>query len=573
MRFTIAIPSYNSEQYIKELLDSLVKQTFDKENFEVIIVDDCSSDNTVNIAESYKSKLNINIHVLDKNSGGPGKPRNKAISNSRGEFIFFVDSDDYINKDTLKNVDEFINEKYADVILVKMQGVNGRGVPKSMFSETCKSVRMDDSRILYTLSPTKFYNTALLRKNNIYFPEELKSAEDQLFTIKAYIFAENISILADQPYYYATKRDGEHMSSAYVNPADFYTIMKNIVQEVKNSPLDNKNTILSLFIDRHFNFSRTKNFSLNINENEVSTWMNSLSDFINEIPEEVDELVNPSLVPLLKYARAKDFNNYQIVEKSYKNNSFENIKFENNKALVQFISEGQYFDVSNLNNPDIKMTDFKFDNNEFKVRIQLTKSIVNPLEMLSSVNIKLVSRNKKEKIIIPLSLADKDNYTFTCELDKFIEYGIKEKVWDLFFEAKINEIKVEKRIGKNRVKYNYEPETSTLVNYNNKIYRFTPYFTKDFDNLSFYITPIETKDEFHCNVISNDNIEISAKNRSYIFSNKIVNINYKNENILGFIESTADTSKYNLQLYSKIKKPIFKNNLDFTFDKNSIYLK
>lgn len=573
MRFTIAIPSYNSEQYIKELLDSLVKQTFDKENFEVIIVDDCSSDNTVNIAESYKSKLNINIHVLDKNSGGPGKPRNKAISNARGEFIFFVDSDDYINKDTLKNVDEFINEKYADVILVKMQGVNGRGVPKSMFSETCKSVRMDDSRILYTLSPTKFYNTALLRKNNIYFPEELKSAEDQLFTIKAYIFAENISILADQPYYYATKRDGEHMSSAYVNPADFYTIMKNIVQEVKNSPLENKNTILSLFIDRHFNFSRTKNFSLNINENEVSTWMNSLSDFINEIPEEVDELVNPSLVPLLKYARAKDFNNYQIVEKSYKNNSFENIKFENNKALVQFISEGQYFDVSNLNNPDIKMTDFKFDNNEFKVRIQLTKSIVNPLEMLSSVNIKLVSRNKKEKIIIPLSLADKDNYTFTCELDKFIEYGIKEKVWDLFFEAKINEIKVEKRIGKNRVKYNYEPETSTLVNYNNKIYRFTPYFTKDFDNLSFYITPIETKDEFHCNVISNDNIEISAKNRSYIFSNKIVNINYKNENILGFIESTANTSKYNLQLYSKIKKPIFKNNLDFTFDKNSIYLK
>ncbi|WP_314348164.1 glycosyltransferase [Mammaliicoccus vitulinus] len=573
MRFTIAIPSYNSEQYIKELLDSLVKQTFDKENFEVIIVDDCSSDNTVNIAESYKSKLNINIHVLDKNSGGPGKPRNKAISNARGEFIFFVDSDDYINKDTLKNVDEFINEKYADVILVKMQGVNGRGVPKSMFSETCKSVRMDDSRILYTLSPTKFYNTALLRKNNIYFPEELKSAEDQLFTIKAYIFAENISILADQPYYYATKRDGEHMSSAYVNPADFYTIMKNIVQEVKNSSLENKNTILSLFIDRHFNFSRTKNFSLNINENEVSTWMNSLSDFINEIPEEVDELVNPSLVPLLKYARAKDFNNYQIVEKSYKNNSFENIKFENNKALVQFISEGQYFDVSNLNNPDIKMTDFKFDNNEFKVRIQLTKSIVNPLEMLSSVNIKLVSRNKKEKIIIPLSLADKDNYTFTCELDKFIEYGIKEKVWDLFFEAKINEIKVEKRIGKNRVKYNYEPETSTLVNYNNKIYRFTPYFTKDFDNLSFYITPIETKDEFHCNVISNDNIEISAKNRSYIFSNKIVNINYKNENILGFIESTADTSKYNLQLYSKIKKPIFKNNLDFTFDKNSIYLK
>lgn len=573
MRFTIAIPSYNSEQYIKELLDSLVKQTFDKDDFEVIIVDDCSSDNTVNIAESYKSKLNMNIHVLDKNSGGPGKPRNKAINIARGEFIFFVDSDDYINKDTLKNVDDFINEKYAEVILVKMQGVNGRGVPKSMFSETCKSVRIDNSRILYTLSPTKFFNTDLLKKNNIYFPEELKSAEDQLFTMKAYIYAENISILADQAYYYATKREGEHMSSAYVNPSDFYTIMKNIVQEVKHSSLENKNTILSLFIDRHFSFSRTKNFSLNINENEVSTWMDSLSDFINEIPEEVDELVNPSLVPLLKYARAKDFYNYQIVEKSYKNNSFENIKLENNKVLVQFISEGQYFDVSNLNKPDIKMTDFKFDNDEFIVRIQLSKSILNPLEMLSNVSLKLVSRNKKEKIIIPLSLADKDNYTFTSKLDKFIQYGIKERIWDLFFEAKINGIKVEKRIGKNRVEYNYEPETSSLINYHNKVYRFTPYFTKDFDNLSFYIAPIVTKDEFQCNVISSDSIEISSKSRLYIFSNKIVNINYKNENILGFLESTEDTSKYNLQLYTKIKKPMFKNNLDFTFDKNSIYLK
>lgn len=186
MRFTIAIPSYNSEQYINELLDSLVAQTFDKENFEVILVDDCSTDNTVNIVKKYQSKLNIEIHVLDENSGGPGKPRNIAISKANGEFIFFVDSDDYINEHTLDDVNKMLEHVHTDVILVKMQGVNGRGVPKSMFTETFESVTISNSRIIYTLSPTIFYETSLLKENNIYFPEDLKSAEDQLFTMKAY---------------------------------------------------------------------------------------------------------------------------------------------------------------------------------------------------------------------------------------------------------------------------------------------------------------------------------------------------------------------------------------------------
>ena len=72
---------------------------------------------------------------LETNSGGPGKPRNVALRQAEGEFVLFVDSDDYINKETLKDAAAFIDEHHSDVLLIKMKGVNGRGVPQSMFKK------------------------------------------------------------------------------------------------------------------------------------------------------------------------------------------------------------------------------------------------------------------------------------------------------------------------------------------------------------------------------------------------------------------------------------------------------
>lgn len=175
MKFSVIVPTYNSEKYITELLNSLAKQDFPKTEFEVVVVDDCSTDQTLQIVEKYRNKLNLKVSQLETNSGGPGKPRNVALKQAEGEFVLFVDSDDYINKETLKDAAAFIDEHHSDVLLIKMKGVNGRGVPQSMFKETAPEVTLLNSRIIYTLSPTKIYRTALLKDNDIYFPEELKS--------------------------------------------------------------------------------------------------------------------------------------------------------------------------------------------------------------------------------------------------------------------------------------------------------------------------------------------------------------------------------------------------------------
>lgn len=75
---------------------------FRKLNLKWLEVDDCSTDQTLQIVEKYRNKLNLKVSQLETNSGGPGKPRNVALKQAEGEFVLFVDSDDYINKETLK---------------------------------------------------------------------------------------------------------------------------------------------------------------------------------------------------------------------------------------------------------------------------------------------------------------------------------------------------------------------------------------------------------------------------------------------------------------------------------------
>src|SRR5699024_5125329 len=139
-KVTVGLPVYNSSELVRNALDSFVEQTMHKKDFEVICVDDCSTDNSLEIVEEYKDKLNLRIITSAENSGGPGTPRNKIIKEAIGEFIFFVDSDDYISKNTLLNSYTFAKENNSDIVLVKMKGINGRNVPKSMFKETNSNI-------------------------------------------------------------------------------------------------------------------------------------------------------------------------------------------------------------------------------------------------------------------------------------------------------------------------------------------------------------------------------------------------------------------------------------------------
>lgn len=100
---TVIIPLYNAEMYISETIESVISQTY--QNWEMIVVDDCSTDNSREIVKKYEIKDNrIKLIESETNFGGPAKPRNIGIDNAKGEYVAFLDADDvwYVNKLSLQ---------------------------------------------------------------------------------------------------------------------------------------------------------------------------------------------------------------------------------------------------------------------------------------------------------------------------------------------------------------------------------------------------------------------------------------------------------------------------------------
>ena len=93
MKVSIIIPAYNVEKYIRKCLNSAIKQTFEETQYEIIVINDCSKDQTLKILKKYKSKFkNFNI-ITNKKTKGPGLSRNTGIKHSSGKYIFFLDGE------------------------------------------------------------------------------------------------------------------------------------------------------------------------------------------------------------------------------------------------------------------------------------------------------------------------------------------------------------------------------------------------------------------------------------------------------------------------------------------------
>ena len=111
---SVVVPIYNVENYIKKCVDSILSQTY--KNLEIILVDDGSPDNCPQICDEYAQKDN-RIKVIHKENGGLSDARNAGIDISKGKFITFIDSDDYIEKDYVEVLYNSIKENASDMAI------------------------------------------------------------------------------------------------------------------------------------------------------------------------------------------------------------------------------------------------------------------------------------------------------------------------------------------------------------------------------------------------------------------------------------------------------------------------
>ncbi len=197
-KVSIIIPVYNVEKYIKECLDSVVNQTY--KNLEIICVDDCGVDNSVKIAEGYAQKDNrVRIVHHDKNMGA-GVARNTGIKNSNGEYIFFLDSDDYLNLDIIELMVKKQKETTADVVVsnIRVFSLDKDEIIRDRLKanrELLKFIPKDYYKIdinnfsnnlnnIFCVCWGKLYKKGFLIKNNIWYTSENICYEDGGFCLK-----------------------------------------------------------------------------------------------------------------------------------------------------------------------------------------------------------------------------------------------------------------------------------------------------------------------------------------------------------------------------------------------------
>lgn len=120
-KISVIIPVYNTEKYIEKCLESLAKQTM--QDFEVIIVNDGSTDNSKKVIKDYMKNSNLDIKYLEKENGGLASARNYGVERALGKYISFLDSDDYLDKNLFSNLEKYMDED-IDLIKFKMKTVD-----------------------------------------------------------------------------------------------------------------------------------------------------------------------------------------------------------------------------------------------------------------------------------------------------------------------------------------------------------------------------------------------------------------------------------------------------------------
>ena len=107
--FSIIIPIYNSERFLDKCIKSLIGQSVN--NFEILLINDCSSDKSSEICQKYKNNYNFINLINHKKNLGVAKTRNNGIKNSKGKYLVFLDSDDYLYNNSLKNLEKLIKKE------------------------------------------------------------------------------------------------------------------------------------------------------------------------------------------------------------------------------------------------------------------------------------------------------------------------------------------------------------------------------------------------------------------------------------------------------------------------------
>ena len=310
-KLSIIVPVYGVEKYIDKCLNSLVKQSL--KEIEIIVVNDGTKDNSQKIIDKYVKKYPDKIKSYIKENGGQGSARNYGLEKANGEYIGYVDSDDFVEKDMYKKLYNKAKENNYDIVVCGNYNVSEDYQNKNI-DTFINNYNTDLENIFFGKMAVwnKIYKRDILIKNKLEFKEKVWY-EDLAFTLKA-IMDSNTFAFIDEPLYDYLIREGSTMNNSNVQRnleiLDAFNDILSYIQNNKKEEYFSK--IEFLAIDHIY-----------------------ISAIVRVLKAEADDKVKRETINKLIDYMNKKFPNY-------KNNKYINTLSKNRKIIYKLINIKMY---------------------------------------------------------------------------------------------------------------------------------------------------------------------------------------------------------------------------------------
>lgn len=323
-KISIIIPVYGVEKYIKQCLESVINQSY--KNLEIIIINDGTEDDSMKIVEKYLSDKRIK--VINKENGGLSSARNIGMINSTGEYIYFLDSDDWIENNTIKKLVE--NVKDTDIVGANFFYYDEVIKKRKSEKDVLKNIPITKDEYLLTKNVetmvwNKLYKISFLKEKKVNFIEGIIH-EDEEFTFKCYMNSPKVKYIEDYTYNYRVNRENSIMYDSKTKEKNDYSIrsLEVIIKSLNNLSKEQFGEFIKLRFylkERALKNLILKKMRKNISKEEVYKFEKKLYSFKFENFNEIEKNILKNEIRNIILTK-----NFSIFKKFYWQNKIINLK-------------------------------------------------------------------------------------------------------------------------------------------------------------------------------------------------------------------------------------------------------
>ncbi|MGM8364863.1 glycosyltransferase family 2 protein [Virgibacillus sp. W0181] len=244
-RVSLIVSAYNIENHIRKCIESLIYQSF--KDIEIIVVNDGSTDNTLNEIQKVKKK-DARINVINQSNEGAMKAREIGFKEAKGEYLLFVDGDDWLAEDAIEILYKKAKQNDYDIVCYKFYFADGESIKKSSSKNISYQMLVGDDflKMIMTskINPSlwsKFIKRKFIINSNINFPNDIVKAEDLAFTCSLGMHNPIVCLIDEYLYYYFTARNTSATNSVSSTLLEVGKATNFIQQDLRNNNIYNHN--------------------------------------------------------------------------------------------------------------------------------------------------------------------------------------------------------------------------------------------------------------------------------------------------------------------------------------------